>query len=292
MELAQLKIFLTVVREGSITRAAAKLHRVQSNVTTRIRQLEEELDVELFIREGRRIHIAPAGRMLLDYAERILALTKEAQEAVQDPRPRGLFKLGAMESTAAVRLPGPLTDYHSQHPEVDLQLRTGNPQQLATAVLADEIDAALVAEPIADAPFEKVLAFEEELVLVAAANHPPITQDSDPPSTIIAFENGCPHRKRLENWYANRDCMPKHTIQLSSYHAMLGCVVVGMGVALLPRSVLTTFPEHKRLSVHPLPAGQDIAQTVLIWRRGAISPNITALIEILSPKSRKTLARS
>lgn len=291
MDLAQLKIFQTVVREGGITKAATKLHRVQSNVTTRIRQLEEELDVQLFIREGRRIHIAPAGRVLLDYAERILALTDEARDAVRDRRPRGLFKLGAMESTAAVRLPGPLTDYHYRHPEVVLQLRTGNPQQLATAVLADEIDAALVAEPIADAPFEKALAFEEELVLVAAADHPPITPDSDPPSTIIVFENGCPHRKRLEDWYAKRGCMPEQAVQLSSYHAMLGCVVVGMGIALLPRSVLTTFPEHKRISVHPLPTGEDTAETVLIWRRGAISPNIIALIEILSAKSNKRRKR-
>jgi DNA-binding transcriptional LysR family regulator len=63
---------------------------------------------------------------------------------------------------------------------------------------------------------------------------------------------------------------------------MLGCVAAGMGIALLPRSVLTTFPESKRLTVHRLPSGENRADTVLIWREGASSPNIEALRQILS----------
>src|ERR1700731_4471023 len=156
MDLSELRIFSTVVRQGGVTRAAERLHRVQSNVTTRIRQLEEDLGVALFIREGKRLHLAPAGRTLLGYAERLLALADEARDAVQDARPRGTFRLGAMESTAAVRLPKALSEYHRRHPEVVLELRTGNPQILARAILAGELDAALVAEPIADAPFDKI----------------------------------------------------------------------------------------------------------------------------------------
>src|SRR5216684_5466839 len=118
MDLSDLRIFSTVVRQGGVTRAAERLHRVQSNVTTRIRQLEEDLGVALFIREGKRLHLAPAGQVLLDYADRLLALADEARMAVQDPRPRGVFRLGAMDSTAAVRLPGPLAEYHRRHPGV------------------------------------------------------------------------------------------------------------------------------------------------------------------------------
>ena len=160
MDLSDLRIFRAVVEAGGITAAARQLHRVQSNVTTRVRQLEENLGVELFIREGKKLHLSPAGQVLLDYADRLLTLADEARSAVQDPSPRGLFRLGAMESTAAVRLPGPLAEYHRRYPQVTLELHTGNPQQLATAILAGELDAALVAEPVADAPFEKTLAFE------------------------------------------------------------------------------------------------------------------------------------
>jgi len=281
MDLSDLLIFSTVVREASVTRAAARLHRVQSNVTTRIRQLEEDLRVTLFIREGKRLHLAPAGHVLLDYAERLLALADEARNAVQDERPRGTFRLGAMESTAAVRLPRLLSEYHRRHPGVVLELRTGNPVVLGSAILAGDLDAALVAEPIADLPFEKTFAFDEELVIVAPANHPPIDRKGRLPATALVFEHGCPHRKRLEDWYTSRNEMPERTIELASYHAILGCVVAGMGISLIPRSVLTTFPERKRLSVHRLAKKENSAQTVLIWRKGAGSANVRALGEIL-----------
>lgn len=285
MDLSDLQIFSAVVREGSVTRAAERLHRVQSNVTTRIRQLEEDLSVALFIREGKRLHLAPAGQVLLGYAERLLALADEARGAVLDARPRGTLRLGAMESTAAVRLPGLLSEYHRRHPGVVLELRTGNPQVLGSAILAGDLDAALVAEPIADAPFEKAFAFDEELVIVAPANHPPIGKGILP-RTVLVFEHGCPHRKRLEDWFARRRQMPERTIELASYHAILGCVVAGMGISLMPKSVLTTFPERKRLSVHALGRAESAAQTVLIWRKGAGSANVRAMEEILRGGSR------
>src|SRR5262249_2024430 len=93
---------------------------------------------------------------------------------------------------------------------------------------------------------------------------------------------GCPHRKRLEDWFALRGAMPERVIEMTSYHAMLGCIVAGMGIALMPLSVLSTFPESKRLSIHPLPKGQDRTQIILFWRKGAYSPKIDALVAILN----------
>jgi DNA-binding transcriptional LysR family regulator len=291
MDLSDLKIFSAVVHAGGITRAAERLHRVQSSVTTRIRQLEDELGVELFIREGKRLHLTAAGRILLGYAGQMLALAEEAETAVRDRSPRGLFRLGAMDSTAAVRLPGPLAEYSRRHPNVVLELRTGNPEQLARALLDHQIDAALVAEPIPDVLFEKIAAFEEEPVIVASADHPPIAADRPAPKAVIVFEHGCPHRKRLEAWYATRGEMPERIVELGSYHAMLGCVVAGMGVALLPRSVLETFPESRRLTVYPL-LRRDRILTVMIWRKGVRSPNITALAEILTARRGSAKVRS
>jgi len=291
MDLADLRIFNTVVRAGGITRAAEKLHRVQSNVTTRIHQLEQDLGVPLFIREGKRLHLTPAGHLLIDYADRLLALADDARNAVQDPRPRGLFRLGAMESTAAIRLPKPLAEFHRRYPEVMLQLRTGNPQQLASAILAGELDAALVAEPIAEGQFEKAPAFVEELVIVGAAGHPPIGKGGFLPGAIIAFEHGCPYRKRLEGWYAARGKMPERTIELNSYHSMLGCVVARMGIALLPKSVLTTFSANTEISVHKLTTKENHVATVLIWRKGARSPKTEALRQILCERSENSSAK-
>jgi DNA-binding transcriptional LysR family regulator len=282
MDLADLQIFRSVVHAGGITRAAAKLNRVQSNVTTRVRQLEADLGVQLFIREGKKLHLSPEGKLLLEYADRLLDLAREAREAVQDAKPRGLLRLGAMESTASVRLPVPMNAYLSRYPEVSLELRTGGPRELATAVREGDLDAALVAEPIADAPFEKIPLYDEELVIIATANHPPIKSPQDANGRpVLAFEPGCPYRQRLDDWFARSGEMSERIIEMSSYNAMLGCAVAGMGISLVPRIVLKTFPDVKLLSIHPLPPELSIAPTVFIRRKGAVSPKISALIEVL-----------
>ncbi|MBX3586768.1 MAG: LysR family transcriptional regulator [Ramlibacter sp.] len=284
MELADLQIFLAVVEEGGVTRAAVRLHRVQSNITTRIRLLEDKLGVALFIRQGRRLYLSPPGQVLLDYARRLLALADEAREAVRDNQPRGPFVLGAMESTAAVRLPAPLSEFVRLYPKVQLALKTGNPQQLAAAVLAGRLDAALVTGPVAPELFEKVTVFSESLVIVGPAGQPPLARAGAAlPASIVSFEQGCPHRARLEAWYARRGGMPARPVEITSYHAMLGCVAAGMGIALVPRAVLDTFPGRSSLSEHALPRGLDRMAIDLVWRRGAQSPKVAGLLALLKP---------
>ncbi len=286
MDLADLHIFRSVVHAGGVTRAAEKLNRVQSNVTTRVRQLETELGVELFIRGGKRLHLSSAGKLLLNYADRLIDLAQEAREAVHDVTPRGLLRLGTPESTAAMRLPVPMNEYLSRYPDVSLELRTGNARQVAADVLAGELDAALATEPFADAPFEKVAIYEEELVIIAAADHPPIKSPRDAKrQTVLAFESGCSYRQRLEEWFAHHGEMPGRIFEITSYHAMLGCVVAGMGISLMPRSVLATFPDAKLLSVHSLPPALARAQITLFWRKGMLSPKVRALIDILTAHS-------
>ena len=282
MDLTDLDIFRTVVQAGGVTRAAEKLNRVQSNVTTRVRQLETDLGVQLFIREGKKLHLSAEGKLLLDYADRLLELAQEAREAVQDAKPRGVLRLGSMESTASVRLPVPMNEYLTRYPEVSIELRIGTPRELAAAVREGTLDAALVAEPIADAPFEKFPLYDEELVIIAAANHPPIRSPKDVNGHVIAFEVGCSYRQRMEDWFAGNGEMSDRIIETSSYHAILGCAVAGMGISMVPRMVLNTFPDVKLLSVHAIPPQFGIAPTVLIRRKGAVSPKVNALIEILA----------
>jgi DNA-binding transcriptional LysR family regulator len=292
MDLSDLQIFRAVVREGGITRAAEKLNRVQSNVTTRIRQLEADLGAELFIREGKRMQLSPAGVLLVDYADRLLDLAQEARGAIHDTEPRGTLRLGSMESTAAIRLPSPLNEFHQRYPHVQIELRTADQRGLAATVLAGELDAALAAEPIADGPFEKVLIYDEELVLVAPPGHKPIRTPRDvAPQNMLAFEHGCSYRARMEQWFALSGEVPEKIIEMSSWHAILGCTAAGMGISVLPRMVLQSFPEQKFLSLHPLPEGLGRAPTMLIWRKGAYSPNVRALREVLLAQAEPASSR-
>lgn len=291
MDLTDLRIFRAVVNEGGVTRAAERLNRVQSNITTRVRQLEEDLGVSLFIREGKRLHLSPTGKVLLGYADRLLDLAQETRAAVHDNTPRGPLHLGAMESTAALRLPAPLYEFHRRYPDVKLELSTRPIAELVESVLAGALDAALVAEPVAST-FEKTIIFDEELALIAGADHAPIRSPRNVQSeTVLAFEHGCPYRLRLQQWFARSGAIPTRIVEMSSWHAIMGCAAAGMGIAVLPKTVLTTFPQRNFLSAHPLPAELRRAPTVLIWRKGARSPKIFALIEVLKSESKRVPRR-
>src|SRR5439155_7615580 len=142
MDLAGLEIFRAVAAEGGITKAAAKLHRVPSNVTTRVKQLEERLGMALFLRHRRRLVLSPEGKLLLAYADRLLRLSSEAEAALRHGRPAGTLRIGALESTAATRLPPILSRYHRANPDVRIELLTGTTGALIARVVSHEVEAA------------------------------------------------------------------------------------------------------------------------------------------------------
>jgi len=148
-------------------------------VTTRIRQLEEDIGVQLFLRKSNRLKISPAGEVLLGYSERILELASEAREALQDSTPCGRLSIGAMNSTAAVRLPAPLAEYHKRFPQVILEIRSGSTRTLMAEVLSGELETALVADPVPDVRLAMEKLFKDELVIVAELSHPKISSPDD-----------------------------------------------------------------------------------------------------------------
>ncbi|MDR5837331.1 LysR substrate-binding domain-containing protein [Caballeronia sp. LZ034LL] len=286
MDLAALTIFRAVVRENGVTRAALKLNRVQSNVTTRIRQLEETLGTELFVRDGRRLVLTPAGETLLPYAERLLALAEEARHAVSENRPQGRLRLGTMESTAASRLPRVLAAYHRRWPQVTLELATGVTRALIESVRTFDVDAAVMARPIEpDAlgagQFDTVPVFREELTLVTPRGQDPTSLAQEPAGlTLVAFERGCAYRSYAMRWYEQQGIRPARVLELASYHAIIACVAAGAGVAVAPRSVLELARLDDDVDVHPLgKLGQ--VDTLLVWRKGHYSAALDALRDLL-----------
>ncbi|GCB03758.1 LysR substrate-binding domain-containing protein [Ralstonia sp. SET104] len=285
MDLASLEIFRTVVREGGVTRAAQQLNRVQSNVTTRIRQLEASLGVQLFVRENKRMVLTPAGQTLLTYADDILRLATEARQAVQPAEPHGRLRIASMESTAASRLPTLLATLHQRWPRVQLELVTMTTRQSIRALSNFEVDCAFIAETAsltnARAAMTTLSAFAEELVLIAHRAHPPIRRAGDVHSpALLGFEPGCAYRQLIEDWFAADGVVPSRVLELGSYHAIIACAAAGIGVALVPRSVLELYTNAPEISVHELgkPGRVD---TVLAWHRDMAGPALQALLQVL-----------
>ena len=146
MNSTSLNLFKTVAETGSISAAARNLHCVSSNITTRLKQLESSLDVSLFIREKNRLHITPEGELLLRYANKILALLDEAELSMQGTKAAGPLRIGAMETTAAVRLPSLLANFHREMSSVELNLKTSSTEVLVQQILNSELDIAFVAD--------------------------------------------------------------------------------------------------------------------------------------------------
>ncbi len=280
MDHQSLEIFCTVAAELSITRAAKQLGRVQSNVTTRIQQLEEQLGVALFVREGKRLSLSAEGERFLDYANRLLALAEEARQMLRPQAPQGVLRLGSMESTAASRLPTPLAQFHNRYPDVQLRITTGPSQPLLDAVGNGVLDCALVAltkdiEDLDAIGLEGAPVFREELLLLLPASHPPISNARDVAvRSLAAFRPGCSYRSIAEDWLANSAL----TIQeVGSYHAMLACVAAGSCVSLMPRSVLELLRDPPAIHTHPVMQ----IDTWLVWRRGFNTPTFAALRDAL-----------
>jgi DNA-binding transcriptional LysR family regulator len=289
MDLTALEIFRAVAQEGSVTRAAERLGRVQSNVTTRVQQLEEQLSAPLFLREGKRMVLTPAGESLHGYADRLLALAEEARQSVHPGQPSGRLRLGAMESTAAARLPQPLAQLHAQWPALVLELSTAPSRQLVEQVVDHRIDCALVAWPPpgidADAPVERTTVFSEALLLALPADHPPVYTAQDLQlDTLAAFSNGCTYRRMGESFLQEKNGTPPRVLELASYHAILACVAAGRCAGVVPQAVIDLMREPPALRWVPLAA----SDTVLVRRRGYQSPALHALQAALLASAPRT----
>lgn len=290
MDLSDLRIFLAVVEEGGILKASRKLHRVPSNITTRIKQLEESTNSQLFYRHKQRLHLSPSGELLLSYAVKLLRLADEATCALAGSVPSGVLRLGALESTTASRLPSVLAAYHKAFPEVRVELMTGTNDALTAAVLDRRVDAAFVAEAPTGGELASLPLFTERLTLISAIGHAPVRKPQDVANdSVIAFPNGCAYRRRLYRWLGDTSGATTRTLDLASYHAMVACVGAGAGVALVPESVLETMP-LARVQRHALARQYSHVVTPLIWRPKEQSPALGVLLAQLKSRSRAPAA--
>lgn len=281
IDLESLKIFRTVVDEGGVVRAAVKLNRVQSNVTTRIRQLEQHVGARLFRREGRNVRLSTEGHTLLVYADRLLRLADEAVTQMRTGKPKGVFRLGSLESTAGTRLPPILSQYHARFPDVVVELATGTSGALVTRVMNFDLEAAFVSEPFTAPDLQTRPVFEEHLVLVTSTTKAKVSGPRDlGRSTLIAFAQGCSYRKRLEDWLGSANVLHERILEFASYHAIIACVAAGTGVAVVPKSVLGAL-RAKGIRQHPLPKRFSQSRTHLIWN-GDPSPSLRGLLSLLT----------
>ena len=283
MNVSDLNLFATVARHGSITKAAQRLNTVQSNVTTRLRLLEEDLGVSLFQRHHHGVTLTRSGRDLLPYAHQMDVLLRKAREAVSvDPKLRGALRVGSMETTAAARLPGILRAYLAAHQHVDVAIETGTTRVLTQAVLEYRLDGALVAGPVELDELEQTLIFVEELVLVSSPEHNSVTmalQDGKIPKVLV-FRVGCSYRQKLERFLDARGLSLVNQLEMGTLEGIIGCVSAGLGITMMPLSVVEPYAKRREVAIHRLAPADARVETVFITRRDLVRSS--ALEEFIS----------
>ncbi len=293
MNAADLRVFEAVARLGGMNRAAAELNTVQSNVTTRVRLLEQELGTPLFQRHSRGVTLTAAGHRLLPYAGRVGQLLDDARRAVQDDgTPKGLLTLGSLETTAALRLSPILAAYAATYPEVDLVLRTGTTREMIDGVLERRLEGAFVCGPLNHPELEQEPVFREELAIATA---PSVGRVEDLAGQgdlkIVVLRAGCSYRQRLEEILAKRGILGLRRLEFGTIESIVGCVAGGLGVTLLPKGVLEPARQDGRIAVHQLPTAEARADTLFIRRKDAFaSTALAAFLDCARPKPTQTEA--
>lgn len=290
LDLDALEIFRTVAVEGGITKAAQKLNRVQSNISTRIIQLEERLGVSLFHRINRKLELTPEGILLLGYADQLLQLAEDTEAAFRGGVARGQFRLGSMESTAAARLPGLLSQYHALHPDVRLDLVTDTTASLIERVQSYDLDAAFVGEPVTSSEFETLEAHQETLVLIAARGKGFQNARDALNENLITFRSGCAYRRIFESWLASEGATSRNCMEMSSYHALAACVSAGTGIAVIPASVLDVLLIGPSVQRFALPERFAQVKTLLVWRKGYQSGKLEGMKKLVREAADKGLS--
>lgn len=282
MQSSDLMFFLAVAEATSIGRAAKTLNTVQSGVTSRIRKLEDNLGVALFQRHARGVSLTAAGERLLPFARQIMQLLEEARLAVTDDDvPRGRLLLGAMETTAALRLGTMMAQFSTDYPQVELSLRTGTTAEMIALVLRQELEGVFVCGPLAHPQLITRPIFREKLVVVGAPGATSLASLTGSGQVrILVLRRGCSYRQRLEDILARRGVAVVQVMEYGTVDAILACISAGMGISLLPEALLERCVPKYNVSSLKLRTQEAQADTVFVRRsQSYVSGAMTAFLE-------------
>lgn len=279
MEFKDLEIFQLVADKGTISEAAKELNYVQSNITSRIRKLEAEMNTPLFNRHRRGMSLTPEGKKLLTYSKRILLLTEEMKNAVQTNKaPSGKLEIGTIETV--IHLPKILSSYTKKYKEVDLSVYTGVTESLVAEVLNHKLDGAFITEMDIHHDLLSYEVFQEELVLISDTHV--TTLEDIKEETILCFSKGCGYRARLAEWYKDQNITPKKIMEFGTLETILRSAVMGLGVAFVPKSEVKQLEKEGLVQFHTLPEHYSKVKTVFVRRADTyLTPTIEKFIETI-----------
>ena len=288
MDLGELRVFLTVAKEGSFSRAAERLYRTQPAVSLTIRKLENSLGQPLFVRGARPVRLTDAGALLKDYAERLLNLREEVKKRLAELEGlnRGELSLGVNESSIHALLPA-LAKFRERHPGVQIRVHRMFSRDIPHEVLNYRLDLGAVSYVPREPQLQATEILKDELTLVVPPKHPLAKKKEVDVAELgnedfVAHIVESPFRRHVIELFARHRSALNMPMEMPTIESIKRFVQMGMGVAIVPRMCVQWEIEHgwmKEVKVRQLNIPRHV---YLVSRRGASLPHAAAeLMRIL-----------
>ncbi|NCF35444.1 MAG: LysR family transcriptional regulator [Gammaproteobacteria bacterium] len=245
----RLKVFHTVAKLLSFTKAAEALHMTQPAVTFQVRQLEEYFNTRLFDRTHNKVNLTPAGERVAEFAERIFDLYSEMENSVRDLTGEisGALTIGASTTIAEYMLPALLGEFKNRYPDINLRLKVSNSEGIVSMVEHNVIDLGLVESQVSNKNLIVEVCHDDQLVVVAAPDHELVKRGAKVKAAeivkypFVSREEGSGTREVIMQYLIDKNVNPgemNFCLELGSPEAIKGAVEAGMGITIISRSII------------------------------------------------------
>ncbi len=281
MDFDQLVTFLEVTKQGSFSRAGEKVFRSQSAVSAQIRQLEREYGSKLLDRSGKLVRLTPAGRVLHDYAERLLKLKDDSLLAIADQgkTPRGTLLIGANEATCLYVLPDVFAEYCRLHPQVQISIYRNFSYKIVEKLENGAIDVGIVSLPVKSPSLKVQPIFRDQLMVMVARQHPLSRRElltvRDIAKEPLLFPKTGHTRRLLDKIFRPFNADLQVRMELPSIGMIKSFVAAGLGISLISASFARDEVRAGLVKLIPLEDAQLWRELGLAYRRDRTLPRAT-----------------
>ena len=266
-----LKVFVAVANNKSISLGAQELGFAQSNVTSRIKQLEKSLGLTLFHRVPKGVILNQEGEKLYPYAVEIVRKLDDALLAMQNKQHRKKLIVGSTDCNAAVRISSFLMRLHQDYPNIQLELLTGTTRDVTEMLLNYKVDIAFISGKPQSDELMIIKEYEEEIAILES-------KEENAPNVILSFKEGCAYDEFLKKYYKEKEQIVEKSLAFGSLETILACVKSGMGKTLLPTNLVDKLGFTKELKITKLDVNTANIPTCLVCRKNYV-PNIKEYLE-------------
>ena len=278
MDLRVLRNFLKIAELENITQASRELNVAQPHLTRQIKTLEEELGVELFIRDKKRLHITEEGKFLKQQAEQIFKLVNKTEQQLQEMQSEleGTLFIGAIESVAVSLLPQLISEFKEKYPDVKYEIWSANSKDVAERIEKGVSDLAIVREPFDQDKFEHIRLYKEKWAVFFSRNNI-FSQKSSSQISLRELSNAqllvpTQRLEEIEKWFKEENLKANIKCSFSPMTNGIELMKKEIGVAILPESAWNCVNQQEIIKKEL--AQTKITDVSIIWKKGIELPNI------------------